>query len=121
MNIRTLQSAAQPISTRKAGSATDANAPAPASDAPRPEAAANNPVAGDRVELSTAARAQDADAQSAELAEAKKAYGGLPPLSPERRETILQRVQEGYYSQPDIIGIIAERLDADLTGRKPEM
>jgi len=120
MNIRTLQPAAQPLSTRKAGSATDANTPAPAS-APRPEAAPSDAAAGDRVELSTAARAQGADAQSAELAEAKKAYGGLPPLSPERRETILQRVQDGYYSQPDIIGIIAERLDADLSGRDPEM
>ncbi len=116
MNIRNLHSGASPLNTRSIGSATDAYKSAPNASA-KSETPANAP-AGDRVELSDAARAQS-KAKGGELEQARQALLDQPPLDPERKEHILRRVQEGYYSQPDVIKQIAERLPADLTGIKP--
>lgn len=70
----------------------------------------------DRVEISDAARAAVSDATSThEMHLARKALLGIPPLSEKRSADILARVQSGYYSQPDILRQIAERVAADLT------
>lgn len=117
MNIRNLNSGASPLNTGNVGSATDAYTSASNASAKKAETPANAP-AGDRVELSEAARAQS-KAKGGELEQAREALLDMPPLDPERKDHILRRVQEGYYSQPDVIKQIAQRLHADLTGTKP--
>lgn len=72
----------------------------------------------DRVEISDAARAAVAGAgTTSEINFARKAMLGIPPLSEKRAADILARVQNGYYSQPDVLKQIAERVgDAILPG-----
>lgn len=74
-------------------------------------------AAGDRVEISDAARSAASDAQARDVAFARKALLGIPPLSQDRISEIMQRVQEGYYSNdPDVLKHIAAQLGQDLTG-----
>jgi hypothetical protein len=114
MNIRNLNSSASPLTTRKVGSATDAYKSASNASAKKSEAPKNAPIE-DRVELSEAARAQS-KAKGGELEQAHEALLDMPPLDPKRKEDILRRVQSGYYSQPDVLKQVAQRLSADLTG-----
>ena len=51
-----------------------------------------------------------------ELAFARKAMLGIPPLSNERASDILKRIQEGYYSQPEVLKTIAEKFTEELSG-----
>ncbi len=76
----------------------------------------------DRVEISDAARAAVSDAAAnTEINFARKALLGMPPLSEKRAADILARVQSGYYSQPDVLKQIAERVgDAILPGGSTE-
>jgi hypothetical protein len=117
MNIRNLNSGPSPLTTRKVGSATDAYQSASNASAKKSEAPANAPIE-DRVELSEAARAQS-KAKGGELEKAHQELLDMPPLDPKRKDHILRRVQEGYYSQPDVLKQIAQRLSADLTGVDP--
>lgn len=72
----------------------------------------------DRVEISDAARAAAAEHEKTrQLDFAKKALLGMPPLSQERAADILKRVQEGYYSQPEVIDQVAAKVVPDLTGK----
>jgi len=72
-------------------------------------------VARDRVEISDAARAAHAEqAKSNDLLVARKALMGIPPLSEKRAADILTRVQNGYYSQPDVLRQVAEKVAADI-------
>ena len=119
MNIAKIQSGSTPISTKKVGSATDSPKSERSSSASK-TSEAEAPKSGDRVELSTAARARSTE-QDGELARARESLRALPPLEAERREVILERVKKGYYSQPENLKIIAERLSADLTGRESEL
>lgn len=116
MNIRNLHSGASPLTTRNVGSATDAYKSAPNASSKQSEAPANAPTE-DRVELSEAARAQSK--KGGELEQAHEELLSMPPLDPARKDHILRRVQEGYYSQPDVVKQIAQRLHADLTGVDP--
>jgi hypothetical protein len=69
----------------------------------------------DRVEISDAARAALSRQSGApEVDFAKKALQELPPMSEKRAANILERVQNGFYSQPDVLLQIAERMSADL-------
>lgn len=117
MNIRNLHSGASPLTTRNVGSATDAYKSAPKASQRQSEVAPNAPLE-DRVELSEAALAQS-KARNEELGKAHEQLLDMPPLDPERKDHILRRVQEGYYSQPDVLKQVAERLHADLTGVDP--
>jgi len=92
----------------------------------RPESAGSEqtkaiqPVAPvrDRVEISDAARAAAAEHEKSQQLEfAKKALHSLPPLSAERAADIQKRIEEGYYSQPDVVKKIAEKAVPDLTGK----
>jgi hypothetical protein len=72
----------------------------------------------DKVEISDAARtalAKDAGS-AAEVQFAKKALLGIPPLSEKRAADILARVQSGFYSQPEVLKQIAERVGTELSG-----
>lgn len=115
MNIRNLLSGASPASpVRKAESAKDAPQ-SPSSPTPPSSESAQSAATQDRLELSQAALAQRE--KDTALDQARKAFFDLPPLEPGRREQILQRVQQGYYSQPEMIDLIAEKLHADATGK----
>ena len=69
----------------------------------------------DRVEISDAGRA----AQAQDVARAKDVAMGLKALHEvappeEQMSEIRQRVQDGYYTQPDTLREVAERLASDL-------
>lgn len=65
----------------------------------------------DRVEISDAARAAQASgSQKAELDFARKALDGVAPMSEPRTAEIQQRIQSGFYSQPEVINQVASRL-----------
>jgi hypothetical protein len=70
----------------------------------------------DRVEISANGRASARDTSVQDLAFARKAMLGIPPLSDDRVADILMRIQEGYYSQPEVLKKIAERFTEELTG-----
>lgn len=73
--------------------------------------------ARDRVEISDAARAAAADgSHTQEINFARKALLGIPPLSMDRVADILKRIQEGYYSQPEVIKQTAAGVTNDLVG-----
>jgi hypothetical protein len=75
----------------------------------------------DKVEISDAARAAlSNDTGPREIDFAKKALLGIPPLSEKRAADIMARVQNGYYSQPDVLRQTAERLGSELSTRLPE-
>lgn len=76
------------------------------------------PAAGDRVEISDAARSAAGDAKVRELAFAQKALGGIAPLSQERIGEIKHRVESGYYNTPEAQRQIAMRIAQDLTGER---
>lgn len=80
--------------------------------------------AEDRVEISDAGRAAQAngpDIDPAELESARQAMLDIPPLSADRAEDIFKRIQAGYYSQPDAIKSIAEGIASEMTGQPPEI
>ena len=70
----------------------------------------------DSVEISAAARAAAQDTKAQEMNFAKKALLGIPPLSEDRAADILKRVQEGHYSQPEVLKQIATKVVEDLSG-----
>lgn len=78
------------------------------------------PENGDRVEISSEARAAAGSVASNDVTFAKKALLGIPPLSEDRAADILKRVQEGFYSQPETLKQIASNIAADLTGSAAE-
>lgn len=75
----------------------------------------------DKVEISDAARAAlSRQSGGPEIDLAKKALLGIPPLSEKRAADIMTRVQNGYYSQPDVLRQIAEKVINDLGGPRSE-
>ncbi|RMF60691.1 MAG: hypothetical protein D6746_06485 [Bacteroidetes bacterium] len=47
---------------------------------------------------------------------ARKALDALPPLSEERLEKIRRRMEEGFYSRPDVLKKVAHHVASDLLG-----
>lgn len=72
----------------------------------------------DRVELSTNVHSALNGATLQELAFAKRALQSIPPLDDGRGVDILRRIQEGHYSQPEILMKIAERFTEELSGAR---
>ena len=72
--------------------------------------------AKDRVELSGAAREAYSKSQQqvTDLALAREALNELPELSGGRAGEIRTRLEEGYYTRPEVSAQFAERLAADL-------
>ncbi len=87
---------------------------AEATDSGRNQAARPSSPQQDRVEISDAARTA-AQAQKTEGIDfARKALLGIPPLSEQRSADMLKRIQEGYYSQPEVLAKVAEKIATDL-------
>jgi anti-sigma28 factor (negative regulator of flagellin synthesis) len=72
----------------------------------------------DRVEISEAGRAAASDTQTRELNFARKALDGVSSLPEERVEAIHQRIQDGYYQQPDVIRQIATSVAINLANNR---
>lgn len=72
----------------------------------------------DRIEISQHARnAAQADGRPVqELVMARKALLELPSLTGERAAHILERIQDGHYSQPEVLERVAKRFTEELTG-----
>ncbi len=105
----------------------DANAPAPPDAPARPSADEARPepsrvVETDRVELSEAARARSAETEvpaepkDPTVEKASQTLRDWPSLDPERKAQIMARLEEGFYSRPDTLQEVAERLYDDLVG-----
>ncbi len=71
----------------------------------------------DRVEISDAAKAKanDQDKRSRELAFARKALLGIPPLTDEKITELQERIRDRYYTQPDVTENVAEKIVDDLS------
>ncbi|GEM_PF-2864102 len=74
------------------------------------------PASGDRVEISDAARTAANDAPARELALARKALNAVPELSSERISEIKSRIQDGYYTNPEVLRHVAAQIANDLAG-----
>ncbi len=118
MNIRDLN----PLSGRTDRSrSTSAGSAAKGADGSpsriNPEMQQKGPA--DRVEISDAARAAQAQEEQARLREVamgRKAILGIPPLSQERVEEILKRVKNGYYHTPEAGRAMAEKAAGAMLG-----
>ena len=109
MDIRNLPPNVNPAELYKAGQANETNN---ASTREASGAAEQGPpqVSDDRVDISDAGRAAQASetSQTEELALARKAMLGIPPLDDSRVEDIFQRINSGFYSQPEVVKQMAE-------------
>ena len=91
-------------------------------DMPKADAAAHEAAdakaasAGDRVEISDTARA--ASSQENELKRevefARRAMYSMPPLSTDRAEEILERLEQGHYNAPDVRMKLSDMLTQNL-------
>ena len=71
----------------------------------------------DRLELSDAARAaySKQQQQATDLSQAREALETLPSLGEERLAEIKARLQNGYYTRPEVAAQIAERLTSEIS------
>ena len=116
MNIRDLQinqSRPDHLRSSASGEAGKVQEAAPVQPAQPVE---SQQQARDRVEISDAARAAANEPQVEGINFARKALLGIPPLSDERASDMIQRIQEGYYSQPEVLKQVATGVAGDLTG-----
>ena len=114
MNIRNINLGTERTDAYRQNSVTDAAKTGRGGNAQNAGQSSEN-VARDRVEISDAARAALAEqAASNDLLVARKALMGIPPLSENRAADILTRIQNGYYSQPDVLRQVAEKIGSEL-------
>jgi len=64
----------------------------------------------DKIEISKEAREASNDTKARELAFARKALLGIPPLTKERILEIQSRIKEAYYMEPENIQELAKKL-----------
>lgn len=69
---------------------------------------------GDRVEISDAARTAANDTSAREMTLARKALNAISELGPERLKEIQSRIQDGYYSSPEVLQQVASRIANEL-------
>ncbi|QXD16034.1 hypothetical protein GQ464_003540 [Rhodocaloribacter litoris] len=83
---------------------------------PAPLDRASTASPGDRLDLSPEVQARLEVQRNPETLFARKALNELPGLSQERLETIKSRLEEGYYSLPKVLSVIADRVADELSG-----
>lgn len=119
MNIRDIQSGPVRAEQSRTEALGNTNKVVPGSQVPQEDAASAAPK--DRVEISAAALAAASEnTQAQELGFARKALLGIPPLSQERAADILQRIQEGFYSQPEVVKQVSSELTSAFLGASAE-
>lgn len=111
MNIHDINSGALRPDTLRLHSVE--NVGQPQADAAAADAKAAQ--AGDRVEISETARtASQKDEIKREVEFARRAMYSMPPLSPDRAEEILERLEQGHYNAPDVRMKLSDMLTKDL-------
>lgn len=95
---------------------SDKSVSSPASPSKSESAHPVRPVE-DRVEISDAAKAKanDQDKQSRDIAFARKALLGIPPLTEEKISELQHRIRDRYYAQPEVTNQAAEQIVQDLS------
>jgi hypothetical protein len=79
-------------------------------------------VQADRVEISKAAREVSKEQKEVkrEIEFARRAMYSIPPMSEERAQELLKRLERGEYNAPDVRMNLSERLTGDLVPDAPE-
>lgn len=115
MNIRNLNLGTERVDSYRSNNVADAARNTPVKGTQN--ANEFNSAIQDKVEISDAARAALArQSGQVETDFARKALSGVPPLSEKRAADIMERVQSGFYSRPDVLRQTAEKLANELTG-----
>lgn len=73
-------------------------------------------VKADRLEISDAAR-ESSESQKEikrEVEFARRAMYNIPPLSKERAEDLLKRLEQGFYNAPDVRAKLSQNLAAEI-------
>ncbi|MFQ5572309.1 MAG: hypothetical protein ACE5G0_21750, partial [Rhodothermales bacterium] len=75
----------------------------------------------DRVEISHSAReaSNEQDDLKREVEFARRTMYSIPPMSPDRAEEILKRLEDGHYNAPDVRMKLSENLTRELTSQQP--
>lgn len=110
MNIRDLNSSVVPAEYAKAGVVACVDGAEAVGISQQVVEQHQVPEAEDRLELPDVARAAHSQQQGNGLAQAREALDELSGLSEERAAEIRTRLQEGYYTRPEVVSQIAERL-----------
>ncbi len=87
-----------------------------------PDAAPSDAVEPrDRVEVSEESRraSREQDDLKPEIAFARQAMYNIPPLSEQRAEELVERLERGHYDTPDVVLKLSERLKEDIAPRTP--
>ena len=99
LRLHSVENVGQPQAEAAAGEAADAKAA----------------QTGDRVEISDTARsASQKDEIKREVEFARRAMYSMPPLSQDRAEEILDRLEQGHYNAPDVRMKLSDMLTKDL-------
>lgn len=112
MNIHDINAGARRPDALRARAADVAQTPPPATG----EAAEAKAAPADRLELSHEARAAETQSNDLkrEIEFARRAMYSMPPLSPERAEEILDRLEQGHYNAPDVRMKLSDMLTKNL-------
>ncbi len=97
------------LSTQAAQAATLRNERTERAEASPTSPTVPNQAAGDSVSLSSAGKAAQSE-QTPGLSFARKALASTPELSEERVGQIMQRIQSDYYSSPEVMKDIAQKV-----------
>ena len=75
----------------------------------------------DRVEISNAARLASGDQEQVkrEVEFARRAMYSIPPMSKDRAEELLKRLDQGHYNAPDVRVKLAESRASELASSMP--
>ena len=75
-----------------------------------------NPDVVDSIDISDEARKALAAEQKRiqEFEDAQELLNSLPEMSPARRQELLERLNSGYYTKPEVISQIAGRISKDI-------
>lgn len=120
MNIRDLGAGPNRMDSVRSGSANEASKAGSPASSPEASQSAGGASGADQVDISAAARrVAESTKEIQELAVGRKAMLSIPPLSQERASDILRRIQEGYYSQPEVVKSVADGVASDLLGEPP--
>lgn len=111
MNIRNVQTSAARLAARQLGETSRADEATPAvTPAAQPNASPDAPR--DRFEHSGAAET----AQAQDLATAKAALRSADAMPEARLNELRERVESGYYQQPEVVKEVSQRVARDLLG-----
>lgn len=110
------RSGSEPTESNQISADENKSVASPASPSKSESAHPVRPVE-DRVEISDAAKAKasDEDARARDIAFARKALLGIPPLTEEKITELQERIRDRYYSGSEVTRDVAEKIADDLS------